>query len=59
MKKKKVHMDKYEVAHFCRSYALIFFVLFILKELEKLAGRKLRITAQQAMKIAEKLYTQG
>nr|XP_054763637.1 DNA topoisomerase 3-alpha-like [Lytechinus pictus] len=28
-------------------------------ELEKLAARKLKISAQQAMKIAEKLYTQG
>ena len=29
------------------------------QELEKLAARKLKISAQQAMKIAEKLYTQG
>lgn len=30
-----------------------------LKELEKLASRKLRISAKETMKIAEKLYTQG
>ena len=28
-------------------------------ELEKLASRKLKINAKEAMKIAEKLYTQG
>lgn len=30
-----------------------------LQELEKLASRKLRISAKETMKIAEKLYTQG
>jgi hypothetical protein len=30
-----------------------------MKELEKLASRKLRINAKETMKIAEKLYTQG
>lgn len=29
------------------------------QELEKLASRKLRISAKETMKIAEKLYTQG
>ncbi len=32
---------------------------FCLQELEKLASRKLRISAKETMKIAEKLYTQG
>lgn len=32
---------------------------FLLQELEKLASRKLRISAKETMKIAEKLYTQG
>lgn len=30
-----------------------------MKELEKLASRKLKINAKETMKIAEKLYTQG
>lgn len=34
-------------------------VLSDLQELEKLASRKLRISAKETMKIAEKLYTQG
>ena len=33
--------------------------LFWLKELEKIASRKLRINAKETMKIAEKLYSQG
>ena len=32
---------------------------FFLQELEKLASRKLKISAKDTMKIAEKLYTQG
>jgi len=31
----------------------------MLKELEKLASRKLKINAKETMKIAEKLYNQG
>ena len=31
----------------------------MLKELEKLASRKLKISAKETMKIAEKLYNQG
>ena len=31
----------------------------LMQEMEKLASRKLRISAKETMKIAEKLYTQG
>ena len=36
-----------------------FFYYYYLQEFEKLASRKLRISAKEAMKIAEKLYTSG
>ena len=34
-------------------------VVLLSQELEKLASRKLRISAHETMRIAEKLYTQG
>lgn len=43
---------------FCIAHYYLFMRLFA-QELEKLASRKLRITAKETMKIAEKLYTQG
>ena len=33
--------------------------MYVLLELEKLASKKLRMSAKETMKIAEKLYTQG
>ena len=41
------------------TYFLPSVISFRLQELEKLASRKLRISAKDTMKIAEKLYTQG
>ena len=40
------------------SHQLIASLSFV-KEMEKLASRKLRISAKETMRIAEKLYTQG
>lgn len=34
-------------------------MLCVTQELEKLASRKLKISAKETMKIAEKLYTRG
>lgn len=41
------------------KYAHNYYNFDIFQEFEKLASRKLRISAKEAMKIAEKLYTQG
>ena len=53
-----------QVADVRRSFHQMYTVMTILsthyfQEFEKLSSRKLRINAKEAMKIAEKLYTQG
>ena len=37
----------------------MYVLLDVFQELEKLASKKLRMSAKETMKIAEKLYTQG
>ena len=42
-----------------RSRVQFIVCFFLIQEMEKLASRKLRISARETMKIAEKLYIQG
>ena len=47
------------VSNCCVSKVVMYMRLCATQELEKLASRKLRISAHETMRIAEKLYTQG